>query len=405
YVNHGILIAGRRLFYGHPYYAWGAGYPTTERDKVYKQMFESRNAAEVYRLIKENGITYVAIDDALRKSDFVRNLNERIFERFFPVVFEDTERRYDNLKVYLVPPDLDLSPDAQQDLPPPLVTPAANALEGGEGTGGGQFVKPRGINKDAAGNFYVADTGNSRVQKFSPDGLFLLSIGNPGAGIGQLREPNAVAIDSEGRIYVVDALNHKLLRFDAGGNFDQEWRGPEPGFYGPRDIMFGPNEQLYIVDQGRTRIVRFDPLTEEFTAWGRSGSGPGQFLESTGIAIGGNQVFICDLGNNRIQVFDLEGNFIRMWGVPDWGKYPWHYPDAALDERAGRLYVTNGWKNELLAFDLNGNSIEARFERPPVLSNPSSLVLIENRVGRRLFVLNTDGARVETVRLPPLTAR
>ncbi len=405
HVNHGILMAGRRLFYGHPYYAWGAGYPVAERDRIFKKIFESRNAAEVYSLIKENGISYVAIDDALRRSDFIRGVNETLFERLFPVVFEDTEKQYDNLKIYLVPPDLEIPADGGMDLSAAEVKATANALEGGEGTGGGQFSKPRGINTDSKGNFYVADTGNGRIQKFSPDGMFLLSIGTPGSGIGQLGEPNGVAVDMNGRIYAVDAANHKLIRFDSAGNFEKEWKGPDPGFYGPRDLALGPNQQLYIVDQGRTRVVRFDPATESFFSWGTAGAGPGQFLESTGIGIGGGQVFICDLGNNRIQVFDLQGNIIRMWEIPEWGKYPWHYPDAALDERGQRLYVTNGWKNELLAFDLEGNRADPRLERTPVLANPSSLVTVDNGGLRRLLVLNTEGRRVEAVRLPPLTAR
>ncbi len=399
YVNHGILMAGRPLFYGHPYYAWGAGYPTNERDQIYKKMFESRNAAEVYALLKENDIAYVAIDDALRKGDFVKNLNEQMFARYFPVVFEDTEKKYDNLKVYSVLPDLDLPIAAPPEISPIVVAPAANALEGGQGTGGGQFNKPRGINTDTAGNFYIADTGNSRVQKFSPDGLFLMSIGTPGGGIGELREPNGVAVDLEGRIYVVDALNHKLLRFNADGTFEKEWKGPDPGFYGPRDIVVGPNRHIYIVDQGRTRIVRFDPASESFMAWGASGGAPGQFLESTGIETGAGLIFVSDLGNNRIQVFDLDGNFVRMWEIPEWGKYPWHFPDIAYEGLAQRLYVTNGWRNEILVFDLNGNRVETLFERAPILANPSSIVVSKDGSGRRLLVVNTEGVRVEAIRL------
>jgi DNA-binding beta-propeller fold protein YncE len=398
YVNHGILMAGRRLFYGHPYYAWGAGYPTTDRDQIYKKMFESRDPAEVYRLIKENGITHVAIDDALRKNEFVRNLNETLYARYFPLIFDDTEKRYDNMKVFLVPPDLDLPVKVEQE-PALQVTPAANALEGGEGSGGGQFSKPRGITADKAGNLYVADTGNSRVQKFSPDGVFQLSIGMPGAGSGQLKEPNGVAIGEDGRVYVVDALNHKLVRFDASGSFEKEWTGPETGFYGPRDIVLGPKGQLFIVDQGRTRIVRFDPVNETFDTWGSAGSDPGQLIEPTGIEYGGGLLFVADLGNDRVQAFDLDGNFVRMWEIPEWGKYPWHYPDIAFDERTGRLFVTNGWKGELLALNVDGGRVDFRPERAPTLDGPSSIVLVRNAGGARLMVLNTKGARVEAVRL------
>ena len=72
YVNHGILVAGRRLFYGHPYYAWGAGYDVNGRDALYRKMFESKDINEVFKLLKDNKIDYVAIDNQQRRGDFVK---------------------------------------------------------------------------------------------------------------------------------------------------------------------------------------------------------------------------------------------------------------------------------------------------------------------------------------------
>src|SRR3954452_15292375 len=56
FVNHPILMAGRRVFYGWPYYAWSAGYDAAKRDRVYMDLFENRDPWKVYRLLKENGI-------------------------------------------------------------------------------------------------------------------------------------------------------------------------------------------------------------------------------------------------------------------------------------------------------------------------------------------------------------
>src|SRR5207248_3137759 len=56
YINHQILLAGRRLFYGDPYYAWGTDYDTEEREKIVQKMFESKDPQEVYGLLKENHI-------------------------------------------------------------------------------------------------------------------------------------------------------------------------------------------------------------------------------------------------------------------------------------------------------------------------------------------------------------
>ncbi len=49
-------------------------------------------------------------------------------------------------------------------------------------------------------------------------------------------------------------------------------------------------------------------------AWGKQGDGPGEFNEPIGISISGNEVFVSDAGHNRIQVFDLNGNFLRTFG-------------------------------------------------------------------------------------------
>ena len=68
----------------------------------------------------------------------------------------------------------------------------------------GYFSSPRGIGVNSAGNLYVADTGNHRVQKFSPSGQFLFSWGSQGSGVGQFILPTDVAVDENGYIYVTN---------------------------------------------------------------------------------------------------------------------------------------------------------------------------------------------------------
>ncbi len=402
FVNHGILLAGRRVFYGHPYYAWSAGYPTAERDVVYKKMFETQNPQEVWQLLRENRISYIAVDNQLRTGDFVKKINEAVFQKHFETVFQDTENKYNNLNIYKVPANLGNIP-AQLPVSTEVFdadVPAVNALTGGQGKGRGQFDKPRGVTTDAAGNTYVADSGNSRIQKFSSEGEFISAFGKPGTGEGELREPNAVAIDSAGDIYVVDALNHRLIKFKSDGSFIKQWLGPETNFYGPRDLAIAPNKQIYILDQGRTRVVKFDPQSEKFSEWGNKGTEAGEFNDPTGLTIGDNFIFVTDAGNNRIQIFDLDGKFIRQWNVPEWDKYLWHYPDAAFDTKTKRLYVTSGWTNEVLVFDLDGKRLNSlQIAESIKLNNPSSLALHSTKSGKLLYVLNTGGSHLSSLQI------
>src|SRR6266540_4250473 len=227
FVNHPILMAGRRVFYGWPYYGWSAGYNAGKRDRVYTELFENKDPWKVYHLLKENGISYVAYDNAIRQAQFIKRPNQELYATYFPKVHEATN--YNGMVIYKVP-----------DTPPPKLTSlpegVSNMFEGGKGTGKGEFDFPTGIAVDGTGNVLVADTNNGRIEKFSPTGTFLSIMGNKGVGQAQLAGPNGIAVDRTGNIYVADASNHRVQKLAPDGAFIAEWKGPEPGFYGPRRI-------------------------------------------------------------------------------------------------------------------------------------------------------------------------
>jgi len=382
FVNHPILMAGRRVFYGWPYYAWSAGYNASNRDRVYTELFENRDPWKVYRLLKENGISYVAYDNAVRQAQFIKRPNQELYATYFPKVHE--ANNYNGLIIYKVP-----------DTPPPKLAAVPegvnNMFEGGRGSGKGQFDAPSAIAVDPNGNVLIADTGNGRIEKFSPTGTFVTSI-------GQFEAPSGIAIDRAGNIYVAEiGSKHRVQKLAPDGKFIAEWKGPEPGFYGPRRITVGPDDSIYLVDSGRNRIVKFSPDGQVLASWGSEGSGDGQFKGLSSVAVDSmnNKVYVADPLNRRIQVFDSNGKFLTKWSVPGGGQ-TLGLEDLAIDSQTGRLYASSAHMNSVLVFDFGGTRIGTLTPKPPdKLDGPSALAL----VNRKLYVLNMGGNRVSVIDL------
>jgi len=82
----------------------------------------------------------------------------------------------------------------------------------------GQFYKPFDLTCDSTGNVYVSDSGNHRIQKFSPDGEFLTSFGRKGQGPGEFQIMGGVAVDNEGQMYVTDRSTNRLKVLSPEGN-------------------------------------------------------------------------------------------------------------------------------------------------------------------------------------------
>ncbi len=261
------------------------------------------------------------------------------------------------------------------------------AFEGGHGNGRGQFENPHGLAVDSAGNILVADTGNGRIQKFSPNGTFVTSIATT--------DPNGIAVDRAGNIYVAEiGSKHRVQKLGPDGRFIAEWA---PALYGPRKIAIGPDDSIYVVDSGRNRIVKFSPDGQVLASWGSVGSGDGQFKGLSSVAVDPikNRVYIADPINSRIEVFDSNGTFLSKWSVPEW-REALGFEDLAIDSDKGRLYASSAQLSTIFIFDLQGNRLGTLSPTPPdKLEAPSAIALAKDK----LFVLNAGSARVSLIPL------
>jgi len=138
--------------------------------------------------------------------------------------------------------------------------------------GANYFIMPHGLTVDKQNNIWLTDVALHQVFKFSHDGKLLMKLGVakvPGNDSSHFNLPTDIAIADDGSFYVSDGY-------------------------------------------GNSRVVKFSSTGKYIKAWGTYGNKPGQFIIPHGIAIDkNNTIYVADRQNNRIQLFDTSGNFIK----------------------------------------------------------------------------------------------
>lgn len=163
--------------------------------------------------------------------------------------------------------------------------------------GGGVMMTPHGIHVDHEGNVWVTDFANNpegtkghQVHKFSPAGELLMSLGTPGqAGndTAHFNQPNDVIVAADGSIFVAD------------GHSGQ-------GMLTAQEVAEGRRE-------GETgRIMKFAPDGTFIKEWGQLGVRHGEFRTPHALEIDSRgRLWVADRGNHRLEIFDLEGNYLE----------------------------------------------------------------------------------------------
>lgn len=178
-----------------------------------------------------------------------------------------------------------------------------------ESFGSGMFIWPHGIDVDHDGNVWVTDAVSSaripegdtrghQVVKFSPAGEVLLVLGTPGiegSGHNAFTSPSDVAIAANGDVFIADGHNNT----------------------------------------GNNRVVKYTNDGRYLMEWGRTGYAPGEFRALHAIDIDSDgRLFVGDRSNNRIQIFDQQGNHQATW-------YQFGRPSGIAFDDNGQIFVAD----------------------------------------------------------------
>ena len=229
-----------------------------------------------------------------------------------------------------------------------IVSTFAGGEEGfadGQGSAA-RFRYPTGIAIDTAGNLYVADSRNNRIRKITPKGeVSTLAGGEEGFADGQgsaarFYYPRDFAIDVAGNLYVADKGNNRIRKITPQGEVStlaggEKWgfadgQGSAARFNWPNDIAIDAAGNLYVADERNNRIRKITPEREVSTLAGsdsiggrgidNSGfvDGPGKsarFYQPLGIAIdAAGNLYVADSGNNRIRKVTPAGEVSTLAG-------------------------------------------------------------------------------------------
>ncbi|HET9234794.1 MAG TPA: 6-bladed beta-propeller [Candidatus Eisenbacteria bacterium] len=214
------------------------------------------------------------------------------------------------------------------------------------GSGDGQLAQPAGVDLDASGNVYVADSGNHRIQKFSSGGIFIAKWGTQGSGNGQFRFPLDVTVDEDGFIYVADTDNYRVQKLSASGSFVTSWGDSGSGtgqFRQPVAIDVDPvSGDVFVSDLFRRNVQRFHADGTFVEIFVPTGSGPGQTNGPWGLEFdpSGN-LYLVDRGGSRVEKFNNSGTLLSQWGGDGQGDGQFRSPQGITVAADGSVYVSD----------------------------------------------------------------
>jgi DNA-binding beta-propeller fold protein YncE len=215
----------------------------------------------------------------------------------------------------------------------------------------------------ANGNILVFNRSEHALMEFNSQGMYLKSLCR-----GLFDNPHGLKLDAQGNIWVTDTVAHIVVKMNPEGRIQMvlgvkgratDWHqaGHLRCFNEPNDIAFGPKGEVYVTQghgKGESRVLKFDGDGNFLMTWGGEGKGPGEFSQPHAVLVDPQgQVIIADRSNQRLQVFDAEGRFLRE------KKHPGTPCGLALCSDKKHIMMAHGHAGRIMKLDMDLNLLAA----------------------------------------------
>ena len=231
------------------------------------------------------------------------------------------------------------------ELPTGLYDERASFIGAEQGPDGNIYLLSRCLQNSCTGR------PEPPILKLDPSGRLLKSWGS-----GMFDFPHGFDVDDEGNVWASDQRGHQVFKWNAEGELlmtlgQKGMQGDPPRLLTqPTDLVVAPNGNIFVTEghgQGANRVSKYSSDGRFIMSWGRTGSGVGEFIVPHTIALDSQgRVFVGDRMNNRIQIFDQQGNFLEVW-------YQFSRPSGIAISADDMIYVADseswgtdnpGWK-------------------------------------------------------------
>ena len=212
------------------------------------------------------------------------------------------------------------------------------------------------------GHLVLFNRGRVPLLEFDAEGRFVRSLDK-----AEYTRPHGLRIDRAGNIWTTDVAGHTVTKMNPRGEVQLvlgvkgqsgEWNEAAKTrlLNEPTDVGFGPSGDIFVTTghgQAVPRVMRFDRNGTFIRSWGGKGAAPGQFDVAHSVVVDGKGlVYVADRQNRRVQIFDVDGNFIKTWPFAG-------LPCGLLIARDGQMYLVTGFAGQILKLDANGKALAA----------------------------------------------
>ena len=174
--------------------------------------------------------------------------------------------------------------------------------------------------------------------------------------------PNSIALAPDGHLWVADPYNHQFTLFDADGKYLEAWGkfGTGNGEFNLRrangdgygTVAFAKDGSFFVLDVGNERVQAFDKNRKFVRAWGEFGPNPGQFVDPVGIVVAPDgSICVLDDGRGVIERFDKAGKVLATYPA---------FPNASTGENTANALAIDG-KGNFYVSDIDPEQVD-RFD-------------------------------------------